>query len=165
MNKVAPNIFQGDWASSLDEEQLIRNNIKFIITLNQNYKPQNVLNMYKRLGIKYMHIYLSDNIYVNIKKYFQQTNNYIKSCIDNNSNILVHCTAGISRATTIVLAYLLYEHHMKCSKKYFVLPKLLFSIKKCRPQVVPNIGFLKQLSEYENELIENKHSKEICIIH
>jgi atypical dual specificity phosphatase len=65
--------------------------------------------------------------------------------ICDGGHVLVHCVAGVSRSATICLAYLTKYHcrslrdayHLMCSK---------------RPMVRPNIGFWRQLINYEQIL-------------
>jgi protein-tyrosine phosphatase len=58
---------------------------------------------------------------------------------------LVHCAAGISRSTSIVLAYLM-KHEKMALKEAFIL------VKTQRKGVSPNKGFVKQLLRFEKEL-------------
>lgn len=62
-------------------------------------------------------------------------------------NVLVHCsgTIGLSRSTTICIAYL-----MKNEKQKF--DEALNNVKEARSFVKPNEGFVKQLKEYEVKL-------------
>lgn len=59
--------------------------------------------------------------------------------------VLVHCNAGVSRAGTIVLAYM-----MKYKKLKF--ETALYELRKVRPAVQPNAGFRAQLIEFEKQL-------------
>lgn len=59
--------------------------------------------------------------------------------------ILVHCSAGISRSPTLVVAYLMRSHGMS-------LKAALGLVVRARPQVSPNSGFLQQLKRLEEEL-------------
>lgn len=59
--------------------------------------------------------------------------------------VVVNCFAGVSRSTTIVLAYLMYKNKMSVQDAiYFVRSK--------RPIVNPNYGFVCQLYNLENTL-------------
>jgi hypothetical protein len=69
-------------------------------------------------------------------------------------NVLIHCFAGKSRSVTILLSYLLrlgwsltdaYEH-----------------VKRCRPALGPNPGFMAQLRELEIELRNGQTSADIA---
>jgi hypothetical protein len=50
---------------------------------------------------------LEDNIQGNIQRCFDQTNEFITKCKEENRKVLIHCQAGISRSSAIVLAYLI----------------------------------------------------------
>lgn len=59
--------------------------------------------------------------------------------LTKNINVLVHCAAGVSRSSTLILSYLM-KYHFNGS-----LINSLKYLKKCRPCVFPNFGFLKLL--------------------
>jgi protein-tyrosine phosphatase len=64
---------------------------------------------------------------------------------------LIHCNAGISRSSTIVLAYLLGIHRMKYEDAYTLL-------KTARSNIRPNDGFVQQLKEYAAEITRTTDS-------
>ena len=66
----------------------------------------------------------------------------------NNSKIkvFVHCVAGVSRSSTIVISYL-----MKINKWTF--DKSLQFVQNKRPKIMPNNGFIQQLKEYQSKLL------------
>ena len=47
----------------------------------------------------------------NLSRYFERIFNFIENNI-KNTNVLVHCFAGISRSATAVIAYLMKFHNM-----------------------------------------------------
>lgn len=47
----------------------------------------------------------------NLLQYFDKAVNFIEQAM-KDTNVLVHCMAGISRSTTIVVAYLMKVHKM-----------------------------------------------------
>ena len=55
-------------------------------------------------------------------------------------NVCVHCKAGISRSSTVVLDYLLTHHFQNFDDAY----KYLLA---CRPIIEPNPGFMKLLQD------------------
>ena len=59
--------------------------------------------------------------------------------------ILVHCHAGISRSSTIVLLHLMINRGLP-------LNKALAYLKKMRPQVQPNSGFMRYLVAVDDKL-------------
>mmetsp|Transcript_38542 Transcript_38542/g.56570 ORF Transcript_38542/g.56570 Transcript_38542/m.56570 type:complete len:450 (+) Transcript_38542:78-1427(+) len=64
-------------------------------------------------------------------------------------SVLVHCEMGVSRSTTVVLAYLIRYQNMTKEDAY----KL---VKNRRPQANPNVGFWKQLGEFEKMVQSGK---------
>ena len=168
MNQITKNIFVGDWNDSIDQHQLIKNNIKYIIGINNRFKTPNNFELYTKLNIKYMHINEYDIETTDIKKHFYKTNTFIHRAITQNKNILIHCTLGVSRSVTILIAYLLWIYYLcdkeknafgitqseiSIYKKKYRLNDIINYIRTHRFQINPNRGFITQLKKYENELI------------
>ena len=64
--------------------------------------------------------------------------------------ILVHCNAGVSRAATIVIAYLIRYNSMTLHEAYH-------HVKKLRPAIKPNEGFIRQLVIWEYKTKGQQH--------
>ncbi|CAF0758795.1 unnamed protein product [Adineta steineri] len=97
----------------------------------------------KKFNVLWVNIQDEDD--VNINQYFEKTNDFLLSCKEKKEKVLVHCQMGISRSSSIVLAYLMKYHHDTLMKAYdFLLDR--------RPISCPNPGFLIQLIRYEKEL-------------
>ncbi|KAL8179760.1 UNVERIFIED_CONTAM: hypothetical protein K2H54_072397 [Gekko kuhli] len=77
----------------------------------------------------------------NIKKHFKECIRFIHSCRLRGGNCLVHCLAGISRSTTIVLVYVMAVTQLDWREA-------LEAVKAVRPVANPNPGFRQQLEEY-----------------
>ncbi|CAF1162517.1 unnamed protein product [Rotaria sordida] len=96
--------------------------------------------------IKYLHIELEDKEDVLLKDRFDETIHFMNIAFQNPTNrILVHCNLGISRSSTLILAYLMKTYNSTLYEAYKFL-------RHRRPIVCPNIGFLHQLIEYEHDL-------------
>ena len=93
-------------------------------------------------GVKYCHLKLNDIPSFKIIPHLEKATSFINQAQMNNGIILVHCQLGISRSTSCVIAYMI---------KYmgYTAMNALDFIKKKRPQVMPNFGFLQQLMVYE----------------
>jgi protein-tyrosine phosphatase len=65
--------------------------------------------------------------------------------INCGKQVLVNCYAGVSRSTTIVLAYLIYKN------KWNVQDAMTF-VRSKRPIVNPNYGFISQLYNLQDKL-------------
>ena len=88
----------------------------------------------------YLHIKIEDSNNENITKYFIETYHFI-----NSAPTLVHCKAGISRSSTIVISYLMRNQKIHFRKAYDI-------VKKARCIIEPNLNFTKQLQKYERVL-------------
>ena len=66
----------------------------------------------------------------------------------SGGKVLVHCHAGISRSATVCIAYIMWLKHWTMEYAYQFL-------KSKRSLIAPNLNFMRQLVEFENELEEN----------
>jgi len=167
INRITKNIFLANWTGSVDPKILEGNNIRYIIGLNTKSKTNADLDLYKSLKIKYLHVKQRDTSHVNIIRIFPTTNKFIRNALTQNKNILIHCTMGISRASTTVMAFLLWAYYAgyryDASHGTDVINSICYNhrhlndiykyIKERRPQIGPNKGFIRQLQVYETSLI------------
>lgn len=56
--------------------------------------------------------------------------------------MLIHCSAGVSRSVTIIIAYLIGNRDMTFDEAFEV-------VKNKRTEANPNIGFIEQLKNYD----------------
>lgn len=109
----------------------------------------NILNLAQEVDNKfpqhfnYKKLELDDVETEDIASYFQVTSDWIggsppvppnvaEKARKDGELVIVHCAAGVSRSTTIVLAYLLSHHHMDLKEAYRF-------VKKKRAVVSPNV--------------------------
>ena len=104
-------------------------------------------------GVKYCHLKLNDMPFFKITPHLERATSFINKAHISNGIILVHCQLGISRSTSCVIAYMI---------KYmgYTAMNALNFIKKKRPQVMPNFGFLQQLITYEKNHIGSGENNE-----
>ena len=81
-----------------------------------------------------MFICIDDAARADIAQHFDDCIKFVKSA----DKVLVHCSAGISRSVTIVIAYLVREKNMD-------VDEALDFIQTKRPRANPNNGFMSQL--------------------
>jgi hypothetical protein len=92
--------------------------------------------------IKILRININDNPNVSIQNYFEKSHDFINKAFDENGAVLVHCFAGISRSSTIIISYLIKYCSMSLKDAF----NHVLNIKK---DICPNIGFFKQLQNFE----------------
>ena len=105
--------------------------------------------------IQVMKIAVDDNAHANIHIYFKKCFEFISNHLEggdehyNKTNdtkrktpgkVLVFCRAGISRSATIVIYYLMKAFSLN-------VDDAIAFLKKRRPQIQPNNGFIKQLTD------------------
>ncbi|XP_059923563.1 dual specificity protein phosphatase 22-B-like isoform X1 [Gadus macrocephalus] len=142
INKILPGLYLGNLKDSQDKDLLAKFNITHILSIHDTAKP--VLE-----DMKYRCISASDHSKQNLCRlslrmpYFKDSIVFIHESRLQGGGCLVHCVAGVSRSVTLVVAYL-----MTVTGLGWV--DCLAAIRAARPCARPNLGFLRQLEEYEN---------------
>ncbi|XP_028269171.1 dual specificity protein phosphatase 18 [Parambassis ranga] len=96
-------------------------------------------------GVEYIHIPVSDRPGSPLSDYFDEVADKIERTAERGGRTLVHCNAGVSRSSTLCMAYLMKHSGLTLQEAHTWL-------KTCRPVVRPNLGFWKQLIEYEMKI-------------
>ncbi|XP_069377403.1 dual specificity protein phosphatase 22-B isoform X2 [Paralichthys olivaceus] len=76
-------------------------------------------------------------------QHFRDSITFIHESRLKGEGCLVHCVAGVSRSVTLVVAYI-----MTVTGRGWV--ESLAAVRAARPCAGPNLGFLRQLEEFEN---------------
>ncbi|CAK4084448.1 unnamed protein product [Aphanomyces euteiches] len=92
--------------------------------------------------ISYLRVPISDDPDVAIDSFFQSVFGFIQNARDSGKVCLVHCSQGMSRSPTFILAYLVARENMS------VLEALRYT-RALRPVISPNVGFMRKLVELE----------------
>jgi protein-tyrosine phosphatase len=95
-------LYHGELAHARNIELLRKLDIRHIITVCDFKLKKEIFNNFNVLWIDLHDIPLAD-----ISQYFDQTNEFLNACKSKNEKVLVHCQMGVSRSSSIVLAYLL----------------------------------------------------------
>ena len=163
-SQVLPRVFIGNAAAARDVQFFNRYKINFVINVTEseiNYFESET-NKKKLLRVedtcvKYLSLALSDTCSTNLSCHFPQTNQFITGCLSSNKNtLLIHCKCGVSRSSSVLLAYLI-------SVKQMTLDTALKLIKKERRRIRPNIGFFLQLLQLEKNIFENTDCNETAV--
>lgn len=146
-DEVFPGIHVGDNSAAKNTSYLKKLGITHVINTAQGNSSGSVNTnekYYEAVGIKYRGLELVDTEYVNISKFFKEISSLIEQILNEKGKILVNCQKGMSRSSTIVLAYLMLKQNMTAVNA-------IIEMKKSR-DIRPNYGFLKQIADLDNDL-------------
>ncbi|XP_071813570.1 dual specificity protein phosphatase 22-like isoform X1 [Apostichopus japonicus] len=145
MSEILPGIFLGSFRDCKDKDQMEKNKITHVLAIHDNAKP--IIE-----GKEYLCITASDKHNENIIQYFEQCVTFIHKCRRNGGNVLIHCLAGISRSTTVTVAYMMTISDLNWYD-------CLRVVRHIRSVAMPNYGFQKQLQEYEHTTLNEMKQK------
>jgi protein-tyrosine phosphatase len=137
-------LFQGNWEQANDSVILESLSITHIV----NVTDRILIDQSRQI----LHIPSKDSLSVDLLKSFHATNAFLDTCHQQDCRALVHCQRGVSRSSTIILAYLMHYN------KWTLLQAFEYLLTK-RPQTSPNHVLLLQLVRYENELNKGNDEK------
>jgi protein-tyrosine phosphatase len=86
---------------------------------------------------------------INVNNTLFRVIDIIDSYLQNGQKVLVNCFAGVSRSSTIVIAYLMYRYNL-------LLEEAFQFVKSKRIIIQPNPGFISQLKYLEPLLLTYK---------
>lgn len=151
MTQIIENkLYLGDIIDANNEKFIIDNNVTTIICTAKEGKINNT----KNIGVYYFDI--DDSVVFNLYEYFDFITKLIDERMEHKGSVIVNCICGISRSSTIVIAYLM---------KYcdLILKIALKEVHHVRPYILPNENFIRQLLKYENEIFgKNSVTYEEC---
>ena len=130
-------LFQGDWKHANDSTILESLSITHIINVTDKTLPEQ--------SRQILHISSKNGRSAELSESFHATNAFLDGCYQQNCRVLVHCERGVSRSSTIILAYLMYH------KKWTVLQAFEYLLTK-RQHASPNHVLFLQLIRHEHEL-------------
>jgi len=93
----------------------------------------------------YLRLPIRDHTSVDISTLLFSLISFIEQVRRDGGVVLVHCVKGISRSTTVSIAYLMWSRR-------WTLNDAFRYVKTCRPIINPNSGFFFQLNDWGNQL-------------
>ncbi|PIK56339.1 putative rhodanese domain-containing dual specificity protein phosphatase [Apostichopus japonicus] len=99
---------------------------------------------------KYLHLKFADEGGANLISVFERAADFVATALQDGSNrVLVHCVMGVSRSSSITIAFLMKYHSFSFRDAYRYL-------RERRSVAAPNTGFVRQLASYEERLFGAK---------
>ncbi|KAL0964974.1 hypothetical protein UPYG_G00275140 [Umbra pygmaea] len=141
LTPVLPFLYLGNERDAQDTHTLQRYNIGYVLNVTTHlplYHYDTGLYKYKRLPA-------TDSNKQNLRQYFEEAFEFIEEAQQAGVGLLIHCQAGVSRSATIVIAYLMKHTWMTMTDAYKF-------VKTRRPIISPNLNFMGQLLEFEEDL-------------
>ncbi|XP_062286477.1 dual specificity protein phosphatase 19-like [Scomber scombrus] len=114
----------------------------------QRYKVSHVLNVAYGVAnlfpdqLVYKTLQILDLPETDITSYFGECSAFIDEAREKDGVVLVHCNAGVSRASSVVIGYLMLKEGLPFDDAYG-------QVKLARPSTRPNPGFYRQLQNYK----------------
>uniref|UniRef100_A0A3B5M8Z3 Dual specificity phosphatase 22b n=1 Tax=Xiphophorus couchianus TaxID=32473 RepID=A0A3B5M8Z3_9TELE len=133
INKVLPDLYLGNFKAR-DREQLARNNITHILSVHECAAP--MLPEMTYLCLTATDMPSQDT------QHFKESIMFMHECRLKGEGCLVHL-AGVSRSVTLVIAYIMTMTGLGWQD-------VLNAVRVVRPCANPNLGFQKQLQEFED---------------
>ncbi|XP_071281730.1 dual specificity protein phosphatase 10 isoform X2 [Agelaius tricolor] len=141
LTPILPFLFLGNEHDAQDLEKMQRMNIGYVINVTTHLP----LYHYEKGMFNYKRLPATDSNKQNLRQYFEEAFEFIEEAHQCGKGLLIHCQAGVSRSATIVIAYLMKHTRMTMTDAYkFVKGK--------RPIISPNLNFMGQLLEFEEDL-------------
>jgi atypical dual specificity phosphatase len=144
-SSILPNLYISSMKAASDAKLLDTLKISAIINLVPAMCP-NYLEKYT--DFTYLTIYEEDRPDTDLCQYFDITFRFIER-YSKTSGVLVHCAAGISRSSTIIIAYVMKKLGLSFTEGFDY-------VQRRHPNTDPNIGFIYQLQQYEKQIKEEK---------
>ncbi|XP_062919501.1 dual specificity protein phosphatase 14-like [Mobula hypostoma] len=139
LSQVTPSLFLSGGTVASDGQALRNRGITCVVNATLE------MNGPRWPGLEYLQVPLPDLPHAPLSLYFDLVADRIWQVSRRRGRTLVHCAAGVSRSPTLCLAYLMKYHGQSLREAYRWLHSR-------RPIIRPNLGFWRQLIDYERRL-------------
>ncbi|NXA15619.1 SSH3 phosphatase, partial [Sapayoa aenigma] len=138
-SRVFPHLYLGSEWNAANLEELQQNKVTHILNV-----AREIDNFFPAL-FTYMNVRVYDEEAAQLLPHWNDTFLFLSRVRASGGRALVHCRMGLSRSAATVLAYAMKEFG-------WPLERALRHVRRCRPGVLPNPGFMRQLDFYQGIL-------------
>ena len=135
--EVTPHLFMSGYHSAKNLDCLKKHQISHVVNLTSQHCP----NLHSR-EIEYSSFVISDRANFDLLSILDRIITIVQEKIEQGHRVLIHCKMGVSRAPSIVLAFLIKKMKMTYEAAFENLQKI-------NSKISPNLGFLIQLQQFE----------------
>jgi dual specificity MAP kinase phosphatase len=143
VSEILPHVLIGNQRDAASRGSLTELGVTHVLNVT-NHLPLH----FEMDGLTYKRLPATDSSSQNLKQFFTEAIDFIDGAREAGGRVLVHCQAGVSRSPTIVIAYLMARSQKRLNDAFSF-------VKDRRPIVAPNLNFMGQLLEFEQNAIEN----------
>ncbi|KAL3920319.1 MAG: hypothetical protein SGPRY_005293 [Prymnesium sp.] len=140
MHEVLPRLWVGGWAALNDHFSALKarrvTHVLSVVSAEQRRLPAFVK--------QHLYIRVDDREEASeeLASHFEEISHFVDAALSAGGTVFVHCGAGISRAPTATTAYVIWKLRLPAADA-------LGLVRRARPCVRPNIGFVQQLKAWE----------------
>ncbi|XP_072726557.1 dual specificity protein phosphatase 13A [Ciconia boyciana] len=151
VDEVWPNLFLGDLVTAHNRFVLWKMGVTHVLNAAHGTAYSHGGQDFYGATIDYYGVPAHDLPSFDISQFFFSAAQFIHNALNTpGAKILVHCAVGVSRSASLVLAYLMINHHLP-------LVEAIKTVKEHR-WISPNRGFLKHLRNLDVQLRQKKDS-------
>ena len=147
MDPITDDIWLGAIGAANDHELLEKTGITYMVSLGC------VPDVMPKCIKEHLKIDVEDVPSAELTPHFKTACEFIEKALNEKQKVLVHCNMGISRSASIVVAYFI-------KAKAMLMSEARDFVKSKRNQIDPNIGFLMQLEEWDEEINNREPEQE-----
>jgi protein-tyrosine phosphatase len=147
-SEIVDGLFIGDVYAAVGDYRTLEHDVLDILkidvvisALTEDEYEDHMIHQTDFVGREWCRLIIEDDEAENIIPNCYTAHAIISQALQKKKNVMVHCKAGMSRSAALVIAYLMIEHKWRYEEAYSY-------VKKKRPIVAPNEGFVRQLKNF-----------------
>ncbi|XXG88766.1 hypothetical protein AAC387_Pa12g0938 [Persea americana] len=139
-SRIADHVFLGSDAVARDRQALRRHGITHVLNCVGFVCPE-----YFRGELVYKTLWLQDSATEDITSILYDVFDYLEEVREGGGRVLVHCCQGVSRSSSLVIAYLMWRNGQSFEEAFQF-------VKSARGVTNPNMGFACQLLQCQKRV-------------
>ncbi|KAK1348236.1 Protein-tyrosine-phosphatase MKP1 [Heracleum sosnowskyi] len=139
-SKITDHIYLGSDAIAKNREVLKQNGITHVLNCVGFICPE-----YFKGDLKYLTLWLRDSPSEDITSILYDVFDYFEDVREQGGRVFVHCSKGVSRSNSLVIAYLMWREKLSFEDAFQ-------RVKAARGVTNPNMGFACQLLQFQKRV-------------